>query len=91
MKEAHGQAHLEAIDIVDRRQQTVTRHERGGRFVFIGADADTAWLPQQVARDRNGYLLTGDEVLESGRWSHTRDPSCSSPACRASPPVATCG
>ncbi len=52
----------------------MTRHECGGVFVFIGADADTAWLPQQVARDRNGYLLTGDEVLESGRWSHTRDP-----------------
>ena len=52
----------------------MTRHACGGLFVFIGADADTGWLPQQVARDKNGYLLTGDEVLKSGRWSHTRDP-----------------
>jgi thioredoxin reductase (NADPH) len=52
----------------------VTRHPCGGLFVFIGADADTGWLPQQVVRDKNGYLLTGDEVLKSGRWSHTRDP-----------------
>ena len=71
---AHGLAHLEASDVVDRRQQTVTRHACGGLFVFIGADADTAWLPQQVARDRNGYLLAGDEVLESGCRSHTRYP-----------------
>jgi thioredoxin reductase (NADPH) len=71
---AHGEAHLEAIEVVDRRQQTVTRHECGGLFVFIGADADTGWLPPQVARDKNGFLLTGEDVLKSGRWSHTREP-----------------
>jgi thioredoxin reductase (NADPH) len=71
---AHGQGHLEAIDIVDRQTQKVMRHECGGLFVFIGADADTGWLPQQVVRDKNGYVVTGDEVLKSGRWSHTRDP-----------------
>lgn len=74
VKAAHGQDHLEAIDIVDREKRAVTRHECGGLFVFIGADADTGWLPPQVARDKNGYLLTGDEVQKSGRWSHTRDP-----------------
>ncbi|HSC65548.1 MAG TPA: FAD-dependent oxidoreductase [Caldimonas sp.] len=74
VKAAHGEAHLEAIDVVDRRDGAVTRHECGGLFVFIGADADTVWLPEQVARDKNGYLLTGDEVRKSGRWSHTRDP-----------------
>jgi thioredoxin reductase (NADPH) len=71
---AHGQAHLEAVDIADRQQQTVTRHACGGLFVFIGADADTGWLPEHVARDKNGYVLTGDDVLKAGRWSHTRDP-----------------
>jgi len=74
VKAAHGQAHLEAIDIVDRQAQSVTRHHCGGLFVFIGADADTGWLPQEVVRDKNGYLLTGDEVLKSGRWLQTRDP-----------------
>jgi thioredoxin reductase (NADPH) len=74
VKAAHGETHLETVDIVDRRDAKVTRHDCGGLFVFIGANADTDWLPQQVARDRNGYLLTGDEVLRSGRWSHNRDP-----------------
>ncbi len=75
---AQGEAHLEAIDIADRRQQTVTRHACGGLFVFIGADADTSWLPEQVVRDKNGYVLTGDEVIKAGKWlktgSNTRDP-----------------
>ena len=74
VKAAHGETHLEAIDIVDRRSHEVTRHECGGLFVFIGANADTGWLPPQVARDANGYLLTGDDVLKSGRWAHGREP-----------------
>jgi thioredoxin reductase (NADPH) len=79
---AHGPGHLEAIDIADRGQGTVTTHECGGLFVFIGADADTGWLPPEVMRDKNGYVLTGDDVLKSGRWTHSRDPfllECSVP------------
>jgi len=71
---AHGAANLESIDILDRRTQAVTRHSCGGVFVFIGADADTGWLPSEIARDKNGYVLTGNDVLKSGRWSGNRDP-----------------
>ena len=28
-------------------------------FVFIGADAETAWLPDAIARDERGYVLHG--------------------------------
>jgi thioredoxin reductase (NADPH) len=42
--------------------------------VFIGADAETAWLPPAIARDRRGFVLTGDEVVKAGRWSEDRDP-----------------
>jgi thioredoxin reductase (NADPH) len=71
---AHGDAHLEGIDILDRQTRAVTRHGCGGLFIFIGADADTGWLPEEVARDKNGYVLTGDAVVKAGRWSHHRDP-----------------
>ncbi|MCE9657575.1 MAG: FAD-dependent oxidoreductase [Burkholderiales bacterium] len=71
---AHGGDHLESIDILDRQTRAVTRHECGGLFIFIGADADTGWLPEALARDRNGYVLTGDAVVKAGRWSHDRDP-----------------
>ncbi len=42
-------------------------------FVFIGADAETGWLSTAVARDARGYVLTGDDVVKAGRWSHGRD------------------
>ena len=71
---AHGDAHLTAIDIRDGASATVRRHDSGGVFVFIGADAETGWLPADIARDERGYVLTGDDVVKAGRWSHSRDP-----------------
>jgi thioredoxin reductase (NADPH) len=52
----------------------VSRHECGGLFIFIGADAETGWLPADIARDRRGYVLTGDDVVKAKRWSLDRDP-----------------
>ena len=74
VRAARGEAHLEAIEIADRRDGAISRHGCGGLFIFIGADADTGWLPPQLARDKNGYVLTGDELVKAGRWSHRRDP-----------------
>ena len=70
----HGDAYLTAIDIRDRRSKQMSRIASGGLFVFIGADAETGWLPAELARDARGYLLTGDDVVRAGRWSLERDP-----------------
>ena len=69
---AHGDRHLTAIDV--RTSGTVRRHDCGGLFVFIGADAETDWLPSAIARDPRGYILTGDDVVKAARWSLSRDP-----------------
>jgi thioredoxin reductase (NADPH) len=74
VRAVHGDVHLTAIDIGDRASETVQRRECGGLFVFIGADAETGWLPTDIARDARGYVLTGDDVVKAGRWSHDRDP-----------------
>jgi thioredoxin reductase (NADPH) len=71
---AHGDTHLTAIEIRDGAKGEVRRHDCGGLFVFIGADAETEWLPAEIARDKRGYVLTGDDVVKAGRWSHGRDP-----------------
>jgi len=70
----YGDSHLTAIDIRDNATKTVGRHDCGGLFVFIGADAETDWLPTEIARDARGYVLTGDDTVKAGRWSHNRDP-----------------
>jgi thioredoxin reductase (NADPH) len=71
---AHGDTHLTAIDLRDGASGKVRREDCGGLFVFIGADAQTDWLPAEIARDARGYVLTGDDVVKAGRWSHRRDP-----------------
>jgi thioredoxin reductase (NADPH) len=69
-----GEQHLDVIDIRDNATGTVTGHTSGGLFVFIGADAETEWLPESVARNDRGYVLTGTDVVKHGKWSETRDP-----------------
>jgi thioredoxin reductase (NADPH) len=71
---AHGDTNLTAIDIRDNSTATVRRYDCGGLFVFIGADAETGWLPADIARDARGYVLTGDDVVKAGRWPLERDP-----------------
>jgi thioredoxin reductase (NADPH) len=70
----YGDTHLTAIDILNRASGETHRRECGGLFVFIGADAETDWLPAEIARDPRGYVLTGVDVVNSGRWSGDRDP-----------------
>ena len=70
----HGADHLTAIDLADRDTGTTEREDCAGLFVFIGADAETGWLPPEIARDPRGYVLTGPDVEKSGRWTLARDP-----------------
>ena len=69
-----GDTHLAAVTILDRNSKETRLEDCGGLFVFIGADAETKWLPAEIARDSRGYIPTGDDVVKSGRWSHHRDP-----------------
>jgi len=71
---AHGDTSLEAIDVRDAVTGETTRLESGGLFIFIGADAETAWLPPEIALDQKGYVLTGSDVRAAGRWHFDRDP-----------------
>lgn len=70
----HGEASLEAIDVRDRSSGDVARLGSGGLFIFIGADAETGWLPEDIALDARGFVLTGADVAPSGNWSLDRDP-----------------
>ena len=71
---AHGDTSLEAIDVVDNATGATTRLDSGGLFIFIGADAETAWLPPEIALDPKGYVLTGADVSAADRWELDRDP-----------------
>ncbi len=70
----HGEANLSAIDLLDRNTNSVRREECSGLFVFIGADAETDWLPPEIERDARGYILTGADLMKVGKWKEDRDP-----------------
>ena len=71
---AHGDTSLEAIDVRDDATGETTRLESAGLFIFIGADAETGWLPAEIALDQKGYVLTGPDLRAAGRWQLDRDP-----------------
>ena len=47
-------------------------------FVLIGAEPHTGWVPEEVERDKRGYVLTGQDLLRDGHlpqgWPLGRPP-----------------
>ena len=70
----HGGTSLEAIDVRSSESGETTRLESGGLFILIGADAETGWLPPEIALDGHGYVLTGPEAASADGWPGDRDP-----------------
>ena len=70
----HGESSLEAIDVRERESGETTRLDSGGLFIFIGADAETGWLPDEIARNERGFVLTGSDMSVAGHWKLDRDP-----------------
>jgi thioredoxin reductase (NADPH) len=74
-----GTDRLAAVVIENRATGRRRREPTEALFVFIGADAQTAWLPQAVIRDGRDYLCTGRDVMDlvagqQGSWPLSRDP-----------------
>jgi thioredoxin reductase (NADPH) len=75
---AAGHEHLERLGLCDTRAGTVEEVPASFLFVFIGASPCTQWLEGVIARDPNGFLLTGPDLLVGGKrpsgWPLDRDP-----------------
>jgi thioredoxin reductase (NADPH) len=73
-----GGDHLERLTLV----QSVTGEKRdvdtSYLFVFIGAEPRTEWLERVVARDEDGFVITGPDLLVGGKppagWPLPRSP-----------------
>ncbi len=75
---ASGSDHLERLRIANREAGTEEEVEASWLFVFIGAAPYTDWLGKEVARDENGFVLTGPDLLTDGLlpadWPLERQP-----------------
>ncbi|MFT3865586.1 MAG: FAD-dependent oxidoreductase [Solirubrobacterales bacterium] len=62
VREIHGDANLGGLTIEETRAGERRDLDVGGLFIFIGADPCTEWLDGQLAKDDDGFLLTGGEL-----------------------------
>lgn len=57
-----GDGWLQYVDVRNVVDGTVERRDVEGLFLLLGAESHTDWLPESVARDENGFILTGRDV-----------------------------
>ena len=71
-----GDRRLERVRIRNRADGSVDELDVHALFIFIGADANTGWLPGQIVCDARGYVCTGRDVtdLMPDSWPLERDP-----------------
>jgi thioredoxin reductase (NADPH) len=66
-----GDGELESLTLRDSGRGAIETQPADAVFILIGAKPHTDWLPDQVARDRYGFVVTG--VAANG-WSVARAP-----------------
>lgn len=69
-----GDGHLEALTVVDRATGATEEVAANWLFVFIGASPRTDWLGADIARDDKGFVVTGPDLAQLGRWPLPRAP-----------------
>jgi thioredoxin reductase (NADPH) len=71
-----GAERLEYLKLARRGHGASEQVPAAALFIMIGGEPHTEWLPEEIARDRNGYLLTGRELLKSSGhpWHADREP-----------------
>lgn len=73
-----GEGRLERVTVRDRSTGATEEIETAALFVLIGAEPKTAWLEGVVERSRDGYLLTGMDLVRDGQnpdgWPFRRQP-----------------
>ncbi|HZZ00731.1 MAG TPA: FAD-dependent oxidoreductase [Candidatus Baltobacteraceae bacterium] len=69
----YGVDHLEAVDITGP-DGTTEKLPAAALYVFIGADAQTSWLPAAIERDDRGFVSTGEDAVKNRNWTLERDP-----------------
>lgn len=69
-----GEGHLEHLTLRDESSGEERTVPADGLFVLIGARPHTEWLPEDVARDGSGFVLTGEDLTGHEGWPLERRP-----------------
>jgi thioredoxin reductase (NADPH) len=71
-----GDGALSYITVADRATARVQTLPAAALFIMIGGEPHTRWLPDEVAHDSHGYILTGRDLLKRPgvEWQLDREP-----------------
>jgi thioredoxin reductase (NADPH) len=72
--DAEGAGRLERLVLENRGEGTRETVPAAGLFVLIGAEPETDWLPEEIARDERGYVLTGADLQDEAEGPLDRPP-----------------
>lgn len=64
-----GDGYLQRIKIVNTQEGTETWHDTSKLFICIGGKPNTEWAAETaICRDRNGYLYTGNDLVNLDQY-----------------------
>ena len=69
-----GASWLERLVLRNRESGEDETVPADGLFLMIGANPHTDWLPGEIARDPQGFVLTGTDAQASPAWPLEREP-----------------
>jgi thioredoxin reductase (NADPH) len=77
--EVHGENRLESITITNTQTGQLETFPTSGLYIFIGAVPHTDAAAGLIERDANGFLLTGQDLMQNGLerprgWTLDRQP-----------------
>jgi thioredoxin reductase (NADPH) len=62
-----GEGRLEHLVLEDSASGLTETVAAAALFVLIGAEPRTGWLPEEIQRDKRGFVITGQDLLRDGR------------------------
>ena len=78
IKAIHGEERLESLDIVNSVSGQTKTFPAHSLFLLIGGQPYTDGLASRIARDQNGFIVTGPDLEKHERfpseWTMTRRP-----------------
>ena len=61
-----GEGRLEHLVLKDLDSGLTETVGAAALFILIGAEPHTGWLPEEIVRDQQGYVVTGPDLLQDG-------------------------
>ena len=76
--EVHGTDQLESVTFTNRNSGETKTVPAAALFIFVGAIPHSELVADVVVRDRVGFILTGQDLVDDGKrpqgWKPNRDP-----------------